>query len=192
MIWLSFVMGLFFGVSLGILVLGCLHWFKRRGEVDWVTAYPHMSQSRQIRNKEIPATPPDLLMSQEYPRPEARRHQRFKREGEAMVSVLSSIDLPLLSGPLLDISEGGLALLYFAEAERMHPDALLNLEINATRPPFLQIGNLSGRIVYELETDLWNGGSLRARRCGVQFGELTAGQFSQLQSFIQNCTACEV
>lgn len=186
-------MGLFFGVSLGILVLGGLHWLKGRGESDCITAYPHLPPSRDIRDSPHLTPPPDRPVGAKHPRPEARKQRRFKGEGEAMVSVvLPSTNLPLLSGPLLDISEGGLALAYFAEADRMHPDAVFLLEINGTRPPFPRIGNLPGRIVYTLETDRPHEGFLRARRCGVQFGGLTAGQFSQLQSFIHKYTACEV
>lgn len=186
-------MGLFFGVSLGILVLGGLQWLKRRGDVNWVSAYPHLPPSRQMRDTDRIVVPTDLLEGAKHPRTEERKYRRFKGEGKAMVSVvLPSTNLPLLSGPLLDISEGGLALAYFAEAEKIHPDAFLHLEINGTRPPFLRIVNLPGKIVYELETDRRHEGLLRARRCGVQFGGLTAGQSSQLQSFIHTCAASEV
>ena len=89
-------------------------------------------------------------------------------------------------GQITDISNDGLAFTYIAgEGLRKGP---LELEIFSTTGNF-HLRKVPYKIILDLQIE--NGFPLSpvtTRRCGMQFGELTQVQKSQLDSFLQNYT----
>jgi hypothetical protein len=85
---------------------------------------------------------------------------------------------------IMDISKGGLAFQYVANGERIYDSSDLDIAYsNASfyleKVPFKAVSDL------EVENGIrWS--SLKVRRCGVKFGELTHSQISLLEGFIQN------
>jgi PilZ domain-containing protein len=85
---------------------------------------------------------------------------------------------------IMDISKGGLAFQYVANGERLYDSSDLDIAYSSDsfyleKVPFKAVSDL------EVENGIrWS--SLKVRRCGVQFGELTQHQVSLLEDFIQN------
>jgi hypothetical protein len=84
---------------------------------------------------------------------------------------------------IMDISKGGLAFQYVPNGEQVYvsPDldiAYAGVSFYLEKVPFETVSDL------EIENGIrWS--SLKVRRCGVQFGELTHHQVSLLEDFIQ-------
>ena len=85
---------------------------------------------------------------------------------------------------IMDISKGGLAFQYVVNGERVYDSPDLDIAYSKAsfyleKMPFKAVSDL------EIENGIrWS--SLKVRRCGVQFGELTDNQVSLLEDFIQN------
>lgn len=89
-------------------------------------------------------------------------------------------------GQVVDISRHGLAFRYTGNALPKNLSSQLGLSM-------ADIGFYLGRVPFKVISDfeIANEGRYRfsvARQCGVEFGELTPGQISQLEFFISNYT----
>lgn len=92
-------------------------------------------------------------------------------------------DQDLFIGQVLDISRGGLSLQY--SAKRGHALVPSHVDIFGYFPHFVHI-RAPARIVYDFAVR-GPGASLKnPRRCGVEFGELTELENSNLDYFIKN------
>jgi hypothetical protein len=116
---------------------------------------------------------------------EQRKHERFLAPKGAFVGVRPDF---CRLGQIVDICMGGLAFRYIAD-ERC-PNASHELEIFLTSGDFM-ISNIPFRTVSDTETQSVPYTSLSVRRCGVQFGELTHLEMTQLEHFIQNYTTSQ-
>ena len=116
---------------------------------------------------------------------ERRRRKRFLVHNGAFV-ILKPSNTHM--GRLVDINMYGLALEYINVDEPVIKP--VELEIFVANNPFRM--NLSCETIYDLtiyESPLssWN-----KKRCGVEFGELTPDQTSQLKYFMEHHTTGEV
>jgi len=116
---------------------------------------------------------------------ERRKHERFQVPMGAFVGVGPGF---AKVGPLLDISLGGLSFRYIDSAERPNGSYLeiflSDRSLSMSYVPFKTVSD-----VEIADTEFFN--SLPMRRCGVQFGELTHTQISELMYFIENQTTGE-
>ncbi len=114
------------------------------------------------------------------PQHEQRKYKRFQVK-DCAFAIPSAHRRKLWQ--ILDISKGGLAFQYVANEERLYDSPDLDIAYSRAsfyleKMPFKVISDL------ELENDIrWS--SLKLRRFGVQFGELTENQESLLEDFIQ-------
>jgi hypothetical protein len=114
---------------------------------------------------------------------ERRVHKRYKaREG-----TVAFLGEPLnIMGSVIDVSKGGLAFRYIANGKR--PSESFELDILYSHEP-VYIDRMPFRTVSDTEITGESGSKLfPLRRCGVQFGELTEVQKSQLEYLIENHT----
>ncbi|UCG81457.1 MAG: hypothetical protein JSV60_04035 [Desulfobacterales bacterium] len=111
---------------------------------------------------------------------ERRKHKRFQAPHGAIVGLRP----PYLGiGRVINIGIGGLAFSY--TADEALPSLSSELDI------FLSIRNfylckVPFETVWDLETDGMPFSSIRTRQSGLQFGQLTPGQMSQLEFLVQN------
>ena len=92
-------------------------------------------------------------------------------------------------GRLIDTSMGGLTFDWVTS--EVLPIEATKLDICRTGSLFI-LYNLPCQSIWELSIYEKHPASLHRKRCGVQFGELTPDQESQLEHFIQNHTKGEV
>ncbi len=114
---------------------------------------------------------------------ERRKHKRFQVQDGTFAVLTPHFDN---WGQIIDISRGGLAFRY--TGNELPPDVSSNLGISLAnigfylgRVPFKAISDfeIANEVAYSFTT---------TRRCGVEFGELTLNQISQLEYFIGNHT----
>ncbi len=112
---------------------------------------------------------------------EQRKDKRFHlKEGAFVIPRARSRKL----WQIMDISQGGLAFQYVANGERVYDSSDLDIAYSGAsfyleKVPFKAVSDL------KVENGIrWS--SLKLRRCGIQFGELTRNQASLLKEFIQN------
>lgn len=118
-------------------------------------------------------------------RRELRRTERYlTKEGAIGAFFPTEPDDFLRVGRIIDISEKGLGLRYFAHAGETRPPT--HMDIFGSCHPLIYIGNIPTQVVYDREVLEIPGGNLRVRRCGVKFGKLSKKQFSQLHHFMRN------
>jgi hypothetical protein len=119
-------------------------------------------------------------------REERRKHKRFRVRDDVFV-ILKPSDTGV--GRLRNISMGGLRCDYVTD--RVSSIEATELDIFTTNSDFglykIPCQTVWHRITYEsplTSTSRWE--------CGVEFGDLTQAQISQLEHFIQNYTEGEV
>jgi hypothetical protein len=113
-----------------------------------------------------------------------RKDERFQVKRFTFVKLCSETDEDI--GQLLDISESGLSLRYFLKAQ--NPINFSQLGIFSPDCD-LAIDGIPFRVVSD--TELPNGFPLDPimfRRCGIQFGQLTSKQLSELDYFLKTNT----
>lgn len=116
---------------------------------------------------------------------ELRRTERYvTKEGAIGAFFPTEPDDFLRVGRIIDISEEGLGLRYFANTGDARPPT--HMDIFGSCHPLIYIGNVPGRVVYDREVVAIPGSNLRVRRCGVKFGKLSRKQLSQLHHFMRN------
>jgi hypothetical protein len=124
---------------------------------------------------------------------ERRKHKRFRPPKSSFVW-LATDDSTV--GQLIDMSIGGLGVRYIGDEFPNESQLdIFSVEYNfhVRQVPFKTVSN---SVIYDktlLRTDDGVHPSARTmRRSGVQFGELTDEQMSQVEYFIQNYTVGEV
>ncbi len=117
---------------------------------------------------------------------ERRRHKRFLAVDGAYAAVRPQYDK---IGQIIDISRGGLAFSYMVSDSQEQESSELDIfligdDFHLDKVPFKMVSD------QEIPERLCPG-SLKMRRCAVQFGELTQRQIFQLEDFILSYTVCE-
>jgi hypothetical protein len=111
---------------------------------------------------------------------ERRKHRRFQVYHGTYVAIGPPYDKV---GPMIDISMGGLSFRY------SHEKGCTNgsyANIFLTEANF-HLEGVPVKTILDFEvTDESSSSCTRTRRCGLQFGDLTNDQQSQLEFFIQN------
>ncbi len=118
---------------------------------------------------------------------ERRTFKRFEVKEGAFASLRGPISK---LGPIKDISRGGLAFRYIDTGVR--PDRSFDLDISQTDNGF-HMKDVPCKNISDSEiSNEYHFSSIKMRRLGVQFSELTLDQTSQLEYFIQNHTMGEI
>jgi len=117
---------------------------------------------------------------------ERRKHKRFKVQNGAF-AVLGAPPWPHSTkvGQIIDMSMGGLAFSYIAEQEPSNGSFELGIFLADNS---FHLRKIAFETISDLETNGVPCSSITMRRSGVQFGELTPNQISQLKYFIRNHT----
>jgi len=120
---------------------------------------------------------------------ERRKHRRHHvKKGGALVDINK---LHLLSfgrskivelGPIVDISMGGLGVLYVGKKLRPTNSNLLSIRMPKDN---IKVGKLSFQVVSDHAT-IFLPGSGAVRKCGIKFDKLTENQNLSLKNLIQN------
>ena len=120
---------------------------------------------------------------------ERRKHKRFQVRNGAFV-VLGTPPWPHSTkvGQIVDMSMGGLAFSYIAEQEPSNGSFELCIFLADSS---FHLRKIPFETISDLETDEVPFSSITMKRSGVQFGELTPNQISQLKYFIQSHTIGE-
>ena len=122
---------------------------------------------------------------------ERRKHKRFRVQSGAF-TVFTAFSWPHSTqklGQIIDISMGGLAFTYITGEES--PNVSLELSIFLAGNRF-HLRSIPFETISDAETNEVPFSSINMKRSGVQFGELTPNQLSQLKHFIWNYTTGEV
>ena len=119
-------------------------------------------------------------------RVERRKHKRFRVENDTFV-VLKSYDSKV--GHLKEITMDGLSFHYVGRGEVLTEPAELSV-FSPDNDFYLFM--VPCRIISDSKLYKNHPSPITMRRCGVQFGELTSQQVSQLEYFVQNHTTSGV
>jgi hypothetical protein len=119
-----------------------------------------------------------------------RNHERFRVQDSAFVVIRGPWPSTSKVGQIVDVSMSGLGFRYIASyiASEVRPNQSSELDIVLSGSSFRL-----DKIPFESISDFQTANedpvsSTTMRRSGVQFGELTPYQISQLQDFVQNYT----
>jgi len=116
---------------------------------------------------------------------ERRKHKRFKVSKDAFVAHRPDY---LKIGQVKDISMGGLAFTYMADEKP--PDQSFELDMFLASQDFY-MQKVPFRTISDFEGQGITFSSIKIRRSGVQFGDLTPNQIFDLEYFIENHTTGE-
>ena len=116
---------------------------------------------------------------------ERRKHKRFKVSKDAFVAHRPDY---LKIGQVKDISMGGLAFTYIADEKPPNESFELDMFL-ASQDFYMQ--KVPFRTISDFEGQGITFSSIKIRRSGVQFGELTQSQVFDLEYFIENHTEGE-
>lgn len=118
---------------------------------------------------------------------ERRKYTRFRTRNGALIELRSQRGK---LGEIIDISKGGLAFRYIDIGER--PKGSFELDIFLKEAGF-RLEKVPAKTISDSgTTKYFPFSSTKTRRQGVEFGELTQKQISQLEHFIRNYTTEEV
>jgi hypothetical protein len=117
---------------------------------------------------------------------ERRKRKRFRVQNDAFVVLISN---ETKVGSLRDIAMDGLAFHYIGRQESLNESAKLGV-FSANHDLFLY--KVPCKIISDSKIYARQPNPITRRRCGVQFGELTEDQISELKYFIANHTTSEV
>ena len=119
---------------------------------------------------------------------ERRKHKRFQAADGALAVLRPSWPHGTTMGQIIDISRGGLAVRYIAGEERSNDSSELSIIFadHSFYLPKVPIETISDFEIAKMPFI-----SMTPRRRGLQFGELTHHQMSELEYFIQNHTTGE-
>jgi hypothetical protein len=115
-----------------------------------------------------------------------RKHKRFQSQDTVFATLLPHYKK---TGKVIDVSMGGLAFQSIAELQP--PAASCELTIFSASGDFCLSG-LSFVTISDFKNDRVTFSSIRTRRCGLQFGELTGYQIAQIEYFRHNYTTNKV
>jgi hypothetical protein len=127
----------------------------------------------------------DYVMTNKRVESEARNHQRF-RAGEGVFVILKPSHSHV--GRLIDISMGGLAFDYVVDGVLPKPPAELEIFVKGGA---FRMNGIPCKAIWAKTTEEGRVSTLKKRRCGVQFGELTDQQKAKLKEFIETYTTGE-
>ena len=118
---------------------------------------------------------------------EQRQHKRYTTREDAF-AVLNANDSKI--GQIKDISMGGLAIHYIANGTKSRASSFLDILLADNgfyleKVPFKSISD------FEIPNE-FAFSSLKMKRHGVKFGQLTQRQVSQLEDFLRNYTTGKV
>ena len=111
-----------------------------------------------------------------------RKHHRFQLQDTVFATLLPDYQK---TGKIIDVSMGGLAFQYISELQPAA--ASCELAIFSASGNFCLSG-LSFVTISDFENARVPFSSIRTRRCGLQFGELTGDQTAQLVYFLHSYT----
>lgn len=118
---------------------------------------------------------------------ERRKYTRFRTRNGALIELRPQRGK---LGEIIDISKGGLAFRYIDIGDR--PQGSFELDIFLKETNF-RLEKVPAKTISDFRTTRYFPfSSTKTRRQGVQFGELTQKQISQLEHFIRNYTTGEV
>ena len=118
---------------------------------------------------------------------ERRKHKRFRVQAGTCAVLVSHF---YKWGQIIDVSRGGLAFHY--SGNTLPPNASSHLGISMADIGFY-LRRIPFKVISDFEMAKEDYYSLKkTRRCGVEFGELTLNQMSQLEYFILNHSFAEV
>jgi hypothetical protein len=118
---------------------------------------------------------------------ERRKYTRFRTRSGALIELRSQRGK---LGEIIDISKGGLAFRYIDIGDR--PKGSFELDIFLKGTGF-RLEKVPAKTISDSRTTKYFPfSSTKTRRQGVEFGELTQKQISQLEHFIRNYTTDEV
>jgi hypothetical protein len=112
-----------------------------------------------------------------------RKHKRFQLQDTVFATLLPDYRK---TGKIIDVSMGGLAFQYISE---LQPATVVSCELaifSATGD--FHLSRLSFVTISDFENARVPFSSIRTRRCGLQFGELTGDQTAELVYFLDNYT----
>ena len=115
---------------------------------------------------------------------ERRKHKRFKTEPDGVAVLTPPWPHCSLVGYISDISKGGVGFRYYADEQPLKPPFLLHFLASGT----FYVLDIPFEPVWDFQMLNESPFIFAIRRCGVQFGEFTHEQISQVDSFIGNHT----
>ena len=123
---------------------------------------------------------------------ERRKHKRFQAPDRSF-----AVHGPHVTdrSQIIDIGRGGLAFRYACSTKRLNRSFELDMLFADLDILFSEASFYLGKVPIKTISDIRDNqtpfGSITMRRCGVQFGELTPDQVSQLEYFIQTHTTAD-
>jgi hypothetical protein len=120
---------------------------------------------------------------------EYRQYARFQVPGVSAYAVFRrQWPRSPVVGEIIDVGSGGLSFCYTASRKGVSRPS--GLDILLTDGSF-SLNNVPLRIITDIELETEESSGFATRRCGVQFGDLTDEQKSNLLYFIQTYTTAD-
>jgi len=122
---------------------------------------------------------------------ERKKHERFKVKNAAiaMIRPLNSDAATQKYCQIINISKDGLSFRYIYRKGESNEQIKLDLLFIQDSICFTYLKNVPFEIVWvSNETSKTSSSHLKTRQLGVQFGEMTSHQISQLDRFLEECT----
>ena len=117
---------------------------------------------------------------------ERRKHNRFRvKDGASVVLRAHFLEL----GEIIDVSRGGLAFRYVPSQQPSSGSPQLVILLGDGS---FYLADIPFIIISDFEINQNPFSSLKISRCGVQFGELTHSQVSEIEYFIQHYATTQV
>jgi CheY-like chemotaxis protein len=170
-----------------ILITG---WGAQYEEADLSKSGVDLVLSKPLDCKTLTGAIEELLAHTVSEPTEHRKHWRFRaKKGESAKLLLPALDSPPNLGKLIDISIGGVSFRHRADINC--PGSRVSLDL--ILEDGVEIDSVPCKVIYDIQfqekSDL--GQIEAARRCGVQFEELSESQLSQLESCIRRRALAE-
>jgi hypothetical protein len=116
---------------------------------------------------------------------ERRKHKRFNLLTDTVAFVRTSLPACTTAGRITNISMEGLQ--FFHLCGKLSSDVPLELDVTVAGEIDL-LEHLSGKIVFDCQSETENIGVFSARQCGVHFEDLTEEKKSYVRHLIDNHT----
>jgi hypothetical protein len=158
-------------------------WKERRAPGEWREGWVRVSEWSSMFVGSMGSNRKELLI-------ERRKHKRFQAEEGAIAVLRPRRPHSPILGQIIDINRGGLAFCYVATEKLPNgPYELLIFLADSS----CHLDKIPCKTISDFErADEVPFSSITMMRRGVQFGDMTHNQISQLEHFIQNHTIAEV